>query len=277
MRFGGKLNPMFYHSYGTQLFYTTLGQGPGVVLLHPTPVDHRFWLPVAEMLAPAYRLLIPDLRGHGGSEAGDGPITMEKLAADAGRLLDHLEMDKALFAGCSIGGYTLYEIWRTMPARVQAFAFCCAKPQADTDAARTKREENIARIRAGGAPAFIESMLETVIGPTAHRRWPEKVAAARVMMEKASPEALIAIQQGLGARPDSVATARTLHLPCCVIAGGEDTGSTPAEMRTLAEQIRNGGYGAEYHEIPDAGHFAPFEQPELVARILRRFFDSVAG
>jgi pimeloyl-ACP methyl ester carboxylesterase len=46
-------------------------------------------------------------------------------------------------------------------------------------------------------------------------------------------------------------------------------------MKMLTEQIRNGGYGAEYNEIPEAGHFAPFEQPELVARILRRFFDSV--
>jgi pimeloyl-ACP methyl ester carboxylesterase len=46
-------------------------------------------------------------------------------------------------------------------------------------------------------------------------------------------------------------------------------------MRLLTEQIRNGGYGAEYNEIPDAGHFAPFEQPDLVARILHRFFDSV--
>jgi pimeloyl-ACP methyl ester carboxylesterase len=86
---------------------------------------------------------------------------------------------------------------------------------------------------------------------------------------------MIAVQQGLAARPDSVATARTLRVPCCVVAAGEDQGSTPADMRLLTEQIRNGGYGAEYNEIPDAGHFAPFEQPDLVARILHRFLDSV--
>jgi 3-oxoadipate enol-lactonase len=48
-------------------------------------------------------------------------------------------------------------------------------------------------------------------------------------------------------------------------------------MRLLAETIRNGGYSAEYHEISDAGHYAPWEQPELVGRMLRRFFDSVVG
>ncbi len=266
---------MFYYSDGSKLYYTEVGQGPAVVLLHPTPVDHRFWLRAAEILAPKYRVIVPDLRGHGQSELGEGPITVAKLAADAGRLLDHLEIGKALFGGCSIGGYTLYEIWRTMPARVEGMAFCCAKPQADTDAARTKREQTIAQVRERGTAEFIESNLETLIGPTARRRWPEKVAVVREMMQAVPAESMIAVQQGLAARPDSVVTARTMRVPCCVIAAGEDGGSTPADMRLLAEQIRNGGYGAEYNEIPDAGHFAPFEQPELVARILHKFFDSV--
>ncbi|MGB9032098.1 MAG: alpha/beta fold hydrolase [Acidobacteriaceae bacterium] len=266
---------MFFYSDGSKLFYTVVGGGPAVVLLHPTPVDHRFWMPVAEILQTKYRVIVPDLRGHGQSELGEGPITVEKLAADAGRLLDHLEIGKALFAGCSIGGYTLFEIWRTMPSRVEGFAFCCSKAQADTDAGRAKREETIAKVRERGTAEFIETNLETVMGSTARRRWPEKVAEAREMMQVVPVESIVAVQQGLAARPDSVVTARTMRVPCCVIAGGEDSGSTPADMKLLAEQIRNGGYGAEYNEIPDAGHFAPFEQPELVGRMLRRFFDSV--
>lgn len=266
---------MFYYSDGAKLFCTETGRGPAVVLLHPTPVNHRFWLPVAQVLAAKYRVIVPDLRGHGESERGEGPITVEKLAADMGRLLDHFQLSKALFAGCSIGGYTLYEMWRTIPDRAEAFAFCCSKPQADDEAARAKREQNIAQLRERGTGDFIESNLQTLIGATARRRWPEKIAEAREMMQTVAAESVIAVQQGLAARPDSVATARTIRVPCCVLAGGEDPGSTPADMRLLAEQIRNGGYGAEYNEIPDAGHFAPFEQPELVARILRRFLDSV--
>ncbi|MGA8160309.1 MAG: alpha/beta hydrolase [Acidobacteriaceae bacterium] len=266
---------MFYYSDGAKLFCTTMGHGPAVVLLHPTPLNHRFWLPLAEILAPQYRLIIPDLRGHGESELGEGAITVEKLAVDAGRLLDHFQLGKALFAGCSIGGYAQYEIWRTMPDRVEGFAFCCSKPQADDEAARAKREQTIAQVRERGTADFIESNLQTLIGATARRRWPQKVAEAREMMQAVPPDSIVAVQQGLARRPDSVATARTIRVPCCVLAGGEDPGSTPADMRLLAEQIRNGGYGAEYNEIPDGGHYTPFEQPELVARILRRFFDSV--
>jgi 3-oxoadipate enol-lactonase len=268
---------MFYTSGGDRLFYSTMGSGTDLVLLHPTPVDHRFWLPAAAMLAQRYRVIAPDLRGHGQSEAGEGAITMEKLAADVERLLGELEIGKALFAGCSIGGYAMYEVWRRMPERVRALAFCCSRPQADAEANRAKRQETIESVRLRGTADFIEGSLTTVIGPTARRRWPQKVGEAREMMQTMRPEAAIAVQQGLGARPDSVATARTLRVPCCVIAGGEDGASPPADMRLLAETIRNGGYSAEYHEISDAGHYAPWEQPELVGRMLRRFFDSVVG
>ena len=60
-----------------------------------------------------------------------------------------------------------------------------------------------------------------------------------------------------------------------VLAGGEDQSSTVADMKLLVESIRHGGYRAEYTELRDAGHYAPWEQPVMVGKLLRRFFDSV--
>jgi pimeloyl-ACP methyl ester carboxylesterase len=268
---------VFYRSGGTKLFVETMGEGQEVILLHPTPVHHAFWLPVAEMLAQRYRVILPDLRGHGQSEAGDGPITVEKLGEDMERLMNELEIDKAMFAGCSIGGYTLYELWRRMPGRISALAFCCSKPQADADTNRTKRKEWIDGIRQHGTGDFFELMLNSLIGPTARKRLPQRIGEAREMMQAMRPEAVIAMQQGLAARPDSIATAKTIQVPACVVAAAEDSGSTVDDMKLLADQIRNGGYGAEFHVLHDAGHYAPWEQPETVGPILRRFFDSVAG
>ncbi len=254
-----------------------MGEGQDIVLLHPTPVHHAFWLPVAEILAQRYRVILPDLRGHGQSEAGDGPITIETLGEDIERLLQELEIGKAMFAGCSIGGYTLYELWRRMPQRIGALAFCCSKPQADAETNRARRREWIEGIRLRGTGDFFELMLNSLIGPTAHRRFPQKIAEAREMMQMMGPEAVIAVQQGLAARPDSVATAKTIRVPACVVAAAEDSGSTVEDMKLLAEQIRNGGYGADFHVLRDAGHYAPWEQPETVGPLLRRFFDAVAG
>lgn len=254
-----------------------MGEGQDVILLHPTPVHHAFWLPVAEILAQRYRVIMPDLRGHGQSEAGDGPITIEKLGEDVERLMNELDISKALFAGCSIGGYTLYELWRRMPQRILALAFCCCKPQADTDANRAMRQKWISDIQLRGTGDFIEQMLNSLIGPTMRRRLPQKMGEAREMMQSILPASVIAVQQGLAARPDSVATAKTIRVPSCVVAAAEDSGSTVEDMKLLAETIRNGGYGADFHVLHDAGHYAPWEQPETVGPILRRFFDSVVG
>jgi len=268
---------VFYTSNGAKLYAETMGEGQDIVLLHPTPLHHAFWLPVAEMLAQRYRVILPDLRGHGQSEAGDGVITVEKLGEDVKRLLNEFEMDKALFAGCSVGGYALYEVWRRMPERVTALAFCCSRPQADAESNRMKRQEWIEGIRLRGTGDFFELMLNTLIGPTARRRFPHKIGEAREMMQVMQPASVIAVQQGLASRPDSVATAKTIRVPACIVAAAEDNGSTVDDMKLLAESIRNGGYGAEFHVLPDAGHYAPWEQPETVGPILRRFFDSVVG
>src|ERR1700730_10273059 len=91
-----------------EISYDVLGDGPPVILLHPFPVNHEFWLPVAERLATRYRVVLPDLRGHGDSGVGEGPATMEKHAADIARVMDDAEIGRAPLVGVSIGGYVLF-------------------------------------------------------------------------------------------------------------------------------------------------------------------------
>jgi len=90
------------------------GAARTVVLLHPTPVDHRFWDAIVPMLGPRYRIVLPDLRGHGQSSAQSLPaaassdgapvaITLEQLGRDMAVLLDLLKIERAVFVGCSIG------------------------------------------------------------------------------------------------------------------------------------------------------------------------------
>lgn len=258
---------MIYESEETQLFYTSLGDGPEVVLVHPTPLNHRFWLPLAAKL-PGYHLLLPDLRGHGQSQIGSGRLNIAQLADDMIELLDTREIERAWFAGCSIGGYVLFELWRRVPGRVAGLIFCCSKPQADGPAARVRRQENIAQIRSRGIEEFFDAMSVSLVGSSTRRRQPAVVDQVRQMMAL-EPEVAVAVQQALAERPDSVATARTITVPTLVLAGGEDGSATPAEVEVLARAVR----GAEFHLIEDAGHFAAFEQPERVGALVRSFLD----
>ncbi len=119
-----------------EIVYEVLGKGPPVVLLHPFPACHELWLPAAEALTSRYQLILPDLRGHGDSETGVGPATMHKHAADVVRILDNLGVGRAPMAGISIGGYTLFELWRQNRGRISALALFNTKALADTPETR---------------------------------------------------------------------------------------------------------------------------------------------
>lgn len=251
------------------LHYEDRGKGPCVVFLHPTPVDHCFWRPAAALLETDYRVVLPDLPGHGLSPLGDEPVSMETMGRAVFRLLDALSIESAIFCGCSIGGYLLYELWRQAPGRMHALAICSAKPHADTADARRNREAMIAGIEQHGTTPFFNTMLDTLVGAPARERDPDIVHRLYTMMERMSAESAIAVQRALATRPDSMTTAATIRVPTAVLAASLDRGSTPAEMRELANAVP----GSIFYLLQEMGHYAPYEQPRLVGALLRRFAD----
>jgi pimeloyl-ACP methyl ester carboxylesterase len=188
---------------------------------------------------------------------------MAQLATDILALLDHLELPEAVFAGCSIGGYLLLDLWRRAPQRMTGLVFVCSKPQPDAEANLAKRAAGIAQIRAEGTANFFDGNAQSLIGATARERRPEIVAELRARMTL-TPEAMIAVQAGLAARPNSLPTVATMDAPVLAIAGGEDSAITPAEMNAFSAAPG----GCEFHLLPDAGHFAAYEQPGKVAALL---------
>jgi pimeloyl-ACP methyl ester carboxylesterase len=274
----------FYESAGARLGYRDTGSGQPVIFLHPTPLDRDYWRPMLEDLA-GIRAIVPDFRGHGVSELGTGlpvglfarapqapVLTMAQLAADVLALLDLLQLQEAVFAGCSIGGYVLLELWRQAPERMSGLAFICSKPQPDAEANLAKRAENIAKVETGGVAALFDGMAQTLLGATARERHPEMAAEVRARMTLTA-EAAIAVQAGLAVRPDSLPAVATISAPVLAIAGGEDGGITPAEM----EAFNAAPGGCEFHLLPDAGHFAAYEQPQKVASLLAEWLRQPEG
>src|SRR5512133_1815717 len=100
---------MQVRSGDAEIVYEVMGKGPDLVLLHPFPANRGIWMPAAEMLAARYRVILPDLRGHGDSTTGDGPATMENHAVDIANVCTDAKVGRAVFAGVSIGGYALFE------------------------------------------------------------------------------------------------------------------------------------------------------------------------
>jgi 3-oxoadipate enol-lactonase len=256
-----------------EIFYEIRGNGPPVVLLHPFPSHHEFWHPVAAALESRYRLILPDLRGHGDSEIGEGTVLMRKHASDIARMLDAAGIGRAAFIGCSIGGYILFEFWRRFRERVTALALCDTRPQSDTAEARANRLKTADTVLEQGTEPFIETMIPKLMGRTTVSTRPDLVAGARVMMRKMSAEDISLVLRGTAERPDSVADLKTINVPTLIVIGEEDVLSTVAD----GELIRQNVAGSQLKVIPKAGHYAPWEQPEAVGTALRQFLDDVAS
>src|SRR5579864_3318461 len=251
--------------------YWVLGEGLPVVLLHPFPAHHEFWLPVAEAISARYRLILPDLRGHGDSEIGEGPATMEKHAADLARVMNDADVGRAPLIGVSIGGYALFEFWRRYRGRVAALGLCNTKAPADNAEGRAARLQAADDVMQRGTEPFFESMIPRLLGKTTRESRPDLVEGAMRMLRKMSPEDVAQVQRGMAARPDSVETLKTVNVPTLLITGDEDILTGVNEAQLMQQHI----HGSQLRVIPRAGHYAPWEQPEGVAKLLRQFLDSL--
>ena len=254
-----------------EIAYRALGDGPSVVLLHPFPASHEFWLPVAEALASRYRLLLPDLRGHGESEVGEGPATMGKHAADLVRIMDDAQVGRALLIGVSIGGYLLFEFWRKHRDRVAALGLCNTKAPADNAEARAGRLQAANDVLERGSEPFLQSMIPRLLAKTTRETRPDLVEGALRMMRQMSPEDIAQVLRGMAERPDSVETLKTINVPTLVVTGDEDllTGINEAEF------MRQHIAGSQLSVIPKAGHYSSWEQPGEAAGLIRQFLDGL--
>src|SRR5215469_14989847 len=206
-----------------ELAYKVIGRGPPVVLLHPFPAHHELWLPAAQLLVTRYRLILPDVRGHGESSVGEGPATMEKHADDVLRICEDEGVGRAAFAGVSIGGYILFEFWRRYRERVAGLLLCDTRAQADTAEGRAGRLKSAEDVMERGTEFFVDGVLPKLFGKTMFAARPDLTEQAKRMMLKMSPADVAQVLRGMAERPDSIPALKTINVPTLLIFGEEDT------------------------------------------------------
>lgn len=260
---------MFVENDGAQIYYEEQGSGPAIVLLHPFPANHKIWLPVSEHLKSRFRVILPDLRGMGQSQPGDGPATMQKHASDILRLCDAAGIGRAVFAGCSIGGYILFEIWRQARHRVKGMVLCDTKAAADGPEAHANRLKTARDVLTRGPEPFIESMAPKLLGRSTLTNRPDIADRARAIMMESTAEGIAVVQRGMAERPDSTSTLGTIQVPVLAIFGNEDEVTPVSEGETIRAAVR----GAELRVIDKAGHLAIFEKPEETGRAIREWLE----
>ncbi len=251
-----------------KLSYHDVGRGSRVVvLLHGFPFSADLWLPQIKALGAHYRTIAPDLRGFGGSDVPGGPYTMDVFADDVSRMLDALEIERAVIGGLSMGGYIAFEFYRRYPERVNALVLADTRPHPDTPVARKHRQKMAELAIARGSSAVSEQLIPKLLAPTTLTDKTEVVTSLRKIMDAARPEALAAALAGMALREDARPLLPQIEVPALVLNGAEDAITSAAEAREWSSNLPD----ARVEIIQNAGHVSNLEQPEAFNRALLDF------
>jgi 3-oxoadipate enol-lactonase len=244
------------------------GNGPPLLLVHGFPLDHSMWQAQIAEFATTHRVIAPDLRGFGLSDASGETVTMEQFADDLAALLGGLSVtEPVVFCGLSMGGYVAWQFFARHRAQLSKLILCDTRAAADSPEAAQARLATAAKVLGEGAQAVANSMPAKLFAPAAIDEQPNVVAATRQVMLNTRPQAIAAALRGMAERADFRERLATIDVPTLVVCGTFDSIVPLAEMRDIAAQIPH----AQFAEIPAAGHMSPLEQPAAVNEVMRKF------
>lgn len=244
------------------------GHGTPLVLVHGYPLDHSMWSGQLDGLAAACRVIAPDLRGFGASEATPGTVTMEQMADDLAGLLDALAIKQPIvFCGLSMGGYVAWQFAFRHRPRLAKLILCDTRAVADTPEVAAGRRKTAEKVLVEGAEVAADAMLPKLFAPATYAEQPQVVEATRKVMLRTKTEGITAALRGMAERPDVTSRLNEIDVPALVLCGQHDGIAPPSEMRQIAAKLPN----SRFVEIAAAGHMAPLEQPEAVNAAIRAF------
>ena len=253
--------------HGVTVGYSDQGNGTPLVFIHAFPLSKTMWQPQVDALKDTYRVITIDLGGHGESDIVPWKDSLDDYAKDVIRLLDHLGIAQAVFVGLSMGGYTLFAIYRHYADRVKAMVLADTRAQADSEEGKAGRASMAQVAFSDGTPAIADLMLPKLLSPSTIERHSEMVEQVRQMILHTSTGGIIVDLAAMAARPDSTDLLSTITCPTLIIVGENDVATPASESQYMANRIS----GSILVTIPEAGHLSNFEQPAAFNEALRSF------
>jgi pimeloyl-ACP methyl ester carboxylesterase len=230
-----------------------------LVLFHAFPVDSRMWAAVRAPIAEHIRVITFDQPGFGRTPAVDHEPSLDFVAAEALAQLDGLGVERAIFGGCSMGGYVAMAVVRAARDRVAGLLLANTKAVADVAEQRAGRATVAGRAEREGTGWLCEAMLPVLLGETTRTSRAEVVATAQELITSQSGAGVAWAARAMAGRPDSTADLRGLDVPALVVAGSEDRLMPPSLVSELAALLP----GAQLAVLGGVGHLPPLEDPAL--------------
>lgn len=235
---------------------------PRLIFINSLGCDLRIWAAVTKELSGHFDITVYDKRGHGLSDIGTPPYTLEDHAGDLLALIAEGGAP-AFVCGLSIGGMIAIAAALERPDLVSGLVLCDTAARIGSAARYSARA---ADIRSGGMEAFADTQMTHWFSARFRQARPDVVGVMRNML----------VRQPVTGYLGSVATLKDADLsdrigaiatPTLCLVGSEDASTPPAAVAALAAGIPN----AQFAVIDGAGHLPCIEAPGEFSRLVSRF------
>jgi len=260
---------------GTTLNYETAGDGDPLLLIMGTSGAIPLWGEVMTRLAETNRVIAFDNRGLGGSDRGEGPISVASLAEDASALLEALEVPKAHALGWSLGSAIVQELALAHPDQVASallyatWGRCDGFQRSVITALRlpyVHRDMESAMATAG--IAFSPQLLD-------HPDFAEMLVPMLPAFPQNEEQMQVTVEQwDADLAHDSIDRLGGITAPTLVVVGEQDLLTPPWQAKKVADAIP----GARYELVtgPGSSHGMHIERPDDLTRIVTGFLGELA-
>ena len=238
------------------------------MFLHSFGHNKTLWFPqLTHFLERGYRVVAPDMPGHGDSTFDPAHHTVDRIAQSYVELLGVLGLQRAILAGISMGGYIALRMWAIKPALIAGLVLSNTKAEADSDEIVGRRRAQVGNLRQHGLAEFIRTGAPKRLSPSTLEHRPWVLDSITMMNFTVTAEANIATLEAMAAKPDDTAMLATITVPTLITSGSDDTFIPKDAAAALKGGIRH----AQLHVIQDTGHVSNLENPTEYNRVMDDF------
>ncbi|MGB5820948.1 MAG: alpha/beta hydrolase [Saonia sp.] len=239
-----------------------------IVFIHGFPMSASIWDSQIKALSKNYNCYAVDLPGYGSNLTHNGfNHSIDSYSDYVFQYIKENNLNPVHIVGMSMGGSITLNISRRYPDIVKSMTAIHTSAIVDTDEDKNKRDITITAIKNGGLNDFIDRFADRLLSPNASDDIRKMYIS---LMKEASKEVVIAGYTAIRNRPDEFKNLKKLKIPVLVIAGKDDIGSSPKEMKEMADAIPN----STFKVISDCGHVAPLEKPQELNKFLLQWFQN---
>jgi 3-oxoadipate enol-lactonase len=245
-----------------RIHYEISGDGPAVVLIHANPFDRRLWMYQVARWSSFYRIVAVDIRGYGRSDKPETPFSLADMAEDVLDVCRAEGIDRAIFAGVSVGSGMALLIALDHPKLAQAVILVGGSSKGNP----SSMQRHIEGFLSLDVPRYQRRMLAECVAPgfgdTDHGRWLLGLFADKAhLLSGRSIARIMEARMACNMQP----RLNELRVPLLVVNGEHDA--------SLAGGKETAGLvpGAEHVVIKGAGHCCNIEEPAAFDRAVIPF------